>query len=313
METEKKPVSVDVIIPVYHPDEKLNTLLQRLCEQTVCPNHIILLHTIEQENETLKLNDDMDGRISVYPIKKEEFDHGATRAYGVSLSSADVFMCMTQDALPENNLLIEKLLEALESDGKVAAAYARQLPTKHASDMECYTRSFNYPKVSRTQSKDSVKEYGIKAFFCSNVCAAYKAEIYHELGGFVKKTIFNEDMIYAFDLIYSDYKIIYAADAKVIHSHNYSYMQQLHRNFDLGVSHKEYDFLFGRVKSESEGIQLVKRMLHYATERKKYYLIPDIILSNGFKYIGYQLGKHYRMLPKSVIRSLSMNKGYFKD
>ena len=32
----------------------------------------------------------------------------------------------------------------------------------------------------------------------------------------------------------------YAADAKVIHSHNYSGWQQFTRNFDLGVSHVQY-------------------------------------------------------------------------
>ena len=36
-----------------------------------------------------------------------------------------------------------------------------------------------------------------KTYFCSNVCAAYKKSIYEEIGGFVKKAIFNEDMIYA--------------------------------------------------------------------------------------------------------------------
>lgn len=36
-----------------------------------------------------------------------------------------------------------------------------------------------------------------KTFFCSNVCAMYRRSIYEKLGGFVKHTIFNEDMIFA--------------------------------------------------------------------------------------------------------------------
>ncbi len=39
--------------------------------------------------------------------------------------------------------------------------------------------------------------YGIKTYFCSNVCAAYKKKIYQEMGGFIEHAIFNEDMIYA--------------------------------------------------------------------------------------------------------------------
>ena len=59
-----------------------------------------------------------------------------------------------------------------------------------------------------------------------------------------ERTIFNEDMIYAGNLIQAGYGIAYAADAKVIHSHNYSCMQQFHRNFDLGVSQAEHPEIF---------------------------------------------------------------------
>ena len=55
---------------------------------------------------------------------------------------------------------------------------------------------------------------GIKTFFCSNVCAAYRREIYEELGGFVRHTIFNEDMIYAAKAVEAGYSVAYAADAQ---------------------------------------------------------------------------------------------------
>ena len=58
-----------------------------------------------------------------------------------------------------------------------------------------------------------LRRLGIKTFFCSNVCAAYRREIYEELGGFVKHTIFNEDMIYAAKAVEAGYAIAYAADA----------------------------------------------------------------------------------------------------
>lgn len=66
------------------------------------------------------------------------------------------------------------------------------------------------------------------------MCAAYRQDIYEELGGFVKHTIFNEDMIYAAKAVEAGYAIAYAADARVVHSHNYTNGQQFHRNFDLG-------------------------------------------------------------------------------
>lgn len=69
---------------------------------------------------------------------------------------------------------------------------------------------------------------GIKTYFCSDVCAAYNRKKYIENGGFVKKAIFNEDMLYAAKVIQNGESIYYNAEARVIHSHNYNFMQQFH-------------------------------------------------------------------------------------
>ncbi len=125
--------------------------------------------------------------------------------------------------------------------------------------MERYTRQFNYPEQPSVKTKADLLRLGIKTYFCSNVCAAYKRDIFEQLGGFVNHTIFNEDMIYAAGVIQAGYAITYAADAKVFHSHNYSGWQQFTRNFDLGVSHVQYPAVFDGVPPEGEGMKLVKK------------------------------------------------------
>ena len=87
------------------------------------------------------------------------------------------------DAMPANPNLIENLVKALRQE-KVGAAYARQLPAKDCRVIERYTRSFNYPKESFVKSWDDLTKMGIKTYFCSNVCAAYRKDIYDSLGGF---------------------------------------------------------------------------------------------------------------------------------
>lgn len=305
------PYSVDLIIPVYHPDKKFHQLLTMIDQQTKKPDRILLLHTIEVPEEGLPLPKVTNLNIEVYPIDKKAFDHGGTRRYGASLSDADILMFMTQDAVPVDEYLIEKLLAPYQ-EPQVAATYGRQLPAEDSDLLECYTRSFNYPKKSRIKSSEDLDELGIKTFFCSNVCATYRNEVYQRLGGFVERTIFNEDMIMAFGLIGAGYRIAYTAEAKVVHSHRYSYLQQFTRNFDLGVSHKEYAELFKSVKSESEGIRLVKQSIKYLMKHKNYLLIPDLILNSGFKYLGYRLGVNYTKLPKRFVIHCSMNKAYWK-
>ncbi len=307
-------IYLDLIIPVYKPDDKLYRLLGRINKQTIRPRNILILHTVENINNPspLPIPKNMDISTKVFYVDKNDYDHGATRGYGASLSEADILMYMTQDAVPVDDYLIENLLEPYKNK-EVAASYARQLADSKAGIIEAYTRSFNYPNESLIKSAKDIKTLGIKAFFCSNVCATYRRDVYETLGGFVKKTIFNEDMIMAHTMICAGYKIAYQAKAKVIHSHKYSYLQQFSRNFDLGVSHRQYGRVFLGVSSESEGIRLLKSSIRYLINKKKYLLIPDLILSSGLKYLGYKLGVNYNKLPKSFVVHWSMNKGYWRD
>lgn len=302
--------TVDVIIPAYHPGKEFATLIKRLEKQSVPIHRIIVMNTEESmwNKEWEKLSDVME----IHHLAKSEFDHGGTRAQAAELSDADVMIFMTQDAMPADRELLAELLKALEQDENIAAAYARQLPNAECSFVERYTRAFNYPDRSVVKTKKDMDQYGIKTFFCSNVCAAYKKDIYQKQGGFVRRTIFNEDMIYAGGLIQAGYGIAYAAEAKVIHSHNYNCMQQFHRNFDLGVSQAEHPEVFEGVPSEGEGIRLVKKSMAYLLKTGHIWLIPGLFLQSVSKYAGYFLGKRYKKLPEKMIRSCTMNPEYWK-
>ena len=122
-------MEIDVIIPLYKPGKELFTLLDKLGSQSVPVHQVILLNTEEKYFEQLIYGIrflETYQNIKVYHVSKREFDHGGTRRMGVKKSSADVFVMMTQDAMPKDDRLIEKLVEPLQ--GEVAVAYARQLP-----------------------------------------------------------------------------------------------------------------------------------------------------------------------------------------
>ena len=302
--------TVDVIIPAYHPGKEFATLIKRLEKQSVSIHRIIVMNTEESmwNKEWEKLSDVME----IHHLAKSEFDHGGTRAQAAELSDADVMIFMTQDAMPADRELLAELLKALEQDENIAAAYARQLPNAECSFVERYTRAFNYPDRSGVKTKKDMDQYGIKTFFCSNVCAAYKKDIYQKQGGFVRRTIFNEDMIYAGGLIQAGYGIAYAAEAKVIHSHNYNCMQQFHRNFDLGVSQAEHPEIFEGVPSEGEGMRLVKKTLSHLVRSEKIWLIPGFVMQCAGKYAGYLAGKNFRRLPKKFVLWCTMSPNYWK-
>ena len=244
-------------------------------------------------------------------IRKEEFDHGGTRHWMAERSSADIMVYMTQDALPADEKLIGNLIKPFENV-KVKAAYARQLARGDCELLEKYTRNFNYPDRSRIKTKEDLPEMGIKTFFCSNVCAAYDRKTYVDLGGFPRPVIFNEDMIYAGRVIGAGYGVAYAADARVIHSHNYSGWQQFHRNFDLGVSQARHSELFLQYSSEGEGIRLVKQTAAYACKMGRPWLLFPLVWKSACKYAGYFLGKRYDKLPGWMVRKCTMNRDFWK-
>lgn len=311
-----KHEEIDVIIPVYRPDEKLHRLLLALERQTVKPSRILLVNTERElfDDACLKGTE----HVEVIHIRKSEFDHGGTRHMAAEMLPGAFLLFLTQDAIPADDCLIERLYEAFatgrESDRQqpVAAAYARQLPMPDCHVIERYTRSFNYGKESRIKTADDLETLGIKTFFCSNVCAMYRRSAYEALGGFERHTIFNEDMIFAGKLIQNGYAVAYCAEAKVYHSHNYSGLQQFHRNFDLGVSQAEHPEIFQMVRSESEGIRMVKQTAAFLCHSKKGYLLPKLIWQSGWKYLGYQLGKRYEKLPEWLIRRCTMSPGYWE-
>lgn len=301
----------DVIIPSYRPGAGFKKLLERLMKQEYPINKIIVMNT-EQEFWNREWEKQFPS-LEVHHLKKEEFDHGGTRKKAAALSGAEILIFMTQDALPADRHLIGNLVRPLLEQENTGASYARQLPDKTCSFLERYTRSFNYPETPRLKTKEDLPALGIKTFFCSNVCAAYKRSVYEKLGGFVERTIFNEDMILASGMIRQGYGIFYAADAMVIHSHNYTGLQQFRRNFDLGVSQAEYPEAFRGVPSEGEGVRLVMKTLGYVLKKGRFWLVPSLIFQSGCKFAGYRAGKAYRRLPKKMVRWCTMNKEYWTE
>ncbi len=313
---------VDVIVPTYRPDETFCLLLHKLQEQTFLIHRLFIFNTEEclwrKADQTYAFGQTLGGMpfpVEICHISREEFDHGGTRKRGALQSQADIVLFLTQDAVPADAALVEQLAACFDlsqsGEGAVAAAYARQLPRDDCSEIERFTRQFNYPSESRKKSRDDIGALGIKTFFCSDVCAAYRMDIFRELGGFEEPVIFNEDMFFAAKAIMRGYAVYYAAKARVVHSHNYTMAQQFHRNFDLAVSQQQHPEIFAKVSSESEGMKLVKSTAKHLCAVKKPWLIVSLVLQSAAKYAGYTMGKRYRKLSRKRILKYTLSRNYW--
>lgn len=304
-------MKVDVIIPTYKPGKEFEKLIGRLQKQEYPIHKIIIINT-----RTDIFPDELDRsnyEIEITHIEPDQFDHGGTRNMGAGMSDADIVVYMTQDAIPVDEKLIGTFAKIFEENQDIGIAYGRQLPREECNIIERYTRRFNYPEKSLIKTKEDLPKLGIKTFFCSDVCAAYRRNYLLSAGGFEDPTIFNEDMIFAGKRIYAGDKVAYVAEAKVIHSHNYTGRQQFHRNFDLAVSQTQHPEVFEGVPSEGEGIRMVKATAKYLVRNGYPWKVFMLVYQSGCKYIGYFLGKRYEKLPMWLILKCTSSRKYWKN
>jgi len=246
---------VSVIIPTLNAENQLPTLLEGLAAQEHTIDEIIVVDSAS-EDKTVEIckNNSM---VNLIQIERKEFDHGETRDMALRKSIGDIVVFLTQDAVPANAEFLGKLITPLMEED-VAVCTGRQLPKADATKMERLVRTFNYSEDSHIRSKEDISKMGIKAFFCSDVCAAYNREIYLKLGGFLHPVKTNEDMFFAATAIQNGYRVAYTADAAVIHSHNLTLKKQYERNFIQGYEMEKHRELLGNVSQRSEGVRLVK-------------------------------------------------------
>lgn len=326
---------VDVVIPTFRPGERLLHILESMEAQTVRPRCVRLINTERDGLDALLSAHGLSEEelltrhpfLRITHISQDEFDHGGTRNQGFRMcEGAEYVLTMTQDALPANENLIGQLLRALQEEpqpdpacdgdapasGAIAVAYARQLPNADAPVEERLSRGFNYPAQSRIKRESDREELGIKVYYCSNVCAMYRMDIWRSLGGFPGRAIFNEDMIYACSALRAGYCTYYAAGAEVYHSHRYTASQQFHRNFDLGVSQAQNPQVFGSLSSEGEGMSYVKAVVRQMLAEHAALQVPGFTVRCAARLIGYRLGKAYERLPESWVVRFSSNRGYWR-
>lgn len=299
-----------LVVPTLNAGNEWLNWLEAFNAQTCKPNKFLIIDSCSSD-KTISLAKDYG--FSVEVIKRREFDHGGTRQYGVDcLDDVDIVVFLTQDAILSSTNSLSKILEPFHDD-RVAAVCGRQLPRKQAALIEAHARLYNYTSKSFNRSANDVNEFGLKTAFISNSFAAYRVSALNKVGGFPEKVIFGEDMYIAAKMLKAGYKIAYAADACVYHSHDYSLWQEMKRYFDMGVFHAREPWIrceFGG--AEGEGVKFVVSEYKYMLKHA-FWRIPEVLLRTLLRYAGFRLGLLEKSLPLWLKKILAMNKGCFEQ
>ncbi len=101
-------------------------------------------------------------------------------------------------------------------------------------------------------------------------------------------------MFYTAKAVMAGYKNVYAANAKVRHSHNYTPIEEFKRYFDIGVFHKDQPWIrdnFGG--AGGEGTKFIISELKFLIANGISWL-PLAMINNFMKIVGYKLGQNYK-------------------
>lgn len=235
-------MKTSIIIPTLNAEKYIASLVKALETQTVKPDEIIIVDS-ESDDRTAEIISGLEG-ITFIPIKRKDFNHAKTRDMAFRKSTGDYVIFITQDAIPADKYFVERIIQPFSIDDKIAVSSGRQVPRENARPYEKLIRHFNYPPQGKIFSAQDIPEMGIKAFFTSDCCCAYRRDIFLELGGFVFSVRTAEDIIFSAKVINSGYKISYTAGAMVIHSHNLTLLQEYKRNFLTGYELEKHKDIF---------------------------------------------------------------------
>jgi rhamnosyltransferase len=239
-----KPCSV--VIPTKNGGVLFERVLEKLQQQNIWDSVELLIVDSGSIDSTVEVA--LRAGAKVIQIPPEEFNHGATRDYGISQAQGEIVVLMVQDAVPNTPYLLETILRRFV-DPDVAGVYVRQIPQPDADlltkrNLNNWLTGRPEPEIRKMKALDWYESMAPieKYFFCNfdNVCSAVRKMVWqnHKFG----QINFGEDIDWAERILKAGFKIVYEPTAAVIHSHDRPVSYEYKRTY---VCHRKLYRQFG--------------------------------------------------------------------
>ena len=281
-------MKVSIIIPTLNAERWITEQLNLLLSQTVEAE--ILVIDSGSTDRTVSIVSSFGERVRLLQIPRESFDHGGTRDFALRQSAGDYVLFFTQDAVPTDGHCIEGLLSAFSSPD-IAAVFGRQIAYPDAPEYEKLTRQFNYPDQAKIWREADIPRYGVKSYFFSNACSAYRREAYLAVGGFDAPIITNEDMMMAGKLLHAGYALAYTPEAAVYHSHRYTLGEEYRRNMKIGLVMEQYRPRLTGAEADAEGWRMLRFVGAELVRRRQYRELLIFYAHVAVRFAGNRIGK----------------------
>jgi GT2 family glycosyltransferase len=158
----------------------------------------------------------------------ERFSHGGTRNALMERTSGAFVAFLTQDALPASERWLEALLDGFASDD-VALVYGPARAVPGAPVAIARELSSWFPATARVDRTRTPQGPGLETFFSSSNGALRRAA-WREVP--FPDVAYAEDQALAVAMLRAGYAKAFVPEAAVIHSHDYTALEQFRRTFD---------------------------------------------------------------------------------
>lgn len=243
----ERNVEASVLIPTYNAGPGFGEVLEAISGQKTGFDYEILLVDSGSTDGTLGLARRRGAR--VIGIEKSEFSHGGARNLGIS-KARGLFVAMTvQDALPDDENWLSRLVENMVADETVAGVYSRQIPrpdcnifSRHMIEGHFTNRPERHVQVLEDpggyEALDPAQKLALVVFDDVSSCVRRSVWAEHPF----RPVSFGEDVDWSERVIKAGYKIVYEPGSAVVHSHNRSAFYEMKRAY---VAHKMLGRLIG--------------------------------------------------------------------
>ena len=287
---------VSIICPIYNGSKYIEKLDESIRKQRNIDKFEIKYILTQSRDNSKEILDKINADYSEISI--EQYSHSLSREKAAYEAKGEIIVFISQDIKILNDLWLYNLIKDIEN-GVCDASFSKQICDNKT--IERYTRMKNYSEESRIVSKDDLKTLGIMTYFYSDASSAIRKDIFVSLNGYDGKNLLtNEDMYIAYKIINNGYKIKYAADSVVNHSHKYKYTTLFHRYFDQGVFLAQNKYIKD-AGDNSSAFSLLKFVALQSLKEFNILAFVDIITNFAVRFIANKLGQNYRKVSKQKV------------
>lgn len=236
-------IKISVVIPAKNGAGTIESCLQGIIKQTLFSTCEIIIIDSGSTDGTLEIIKKYPVRL--YQIPPEDFNHGATRNYGVSLAKGEFVVMTVQDAIPNDNQWLEKMVRHFEDTTVAGVCGGQMVPHRKDYNPHQWFRPQNTPKEWKVQFTKEEYERIDKASIAGldDVNAMYRIDLLRQYT--FKKVDYGEDMLWQHEILSRGYAIVFDMNARVQHYHHQTF-DYCYKNTIVNLYHQQK--FYGKVK-----------------------------------------------------------------